>query len=92
MYIAIWLLAAALILLIWGQNTLALILFIALIIFIATVVIFGRFFDHIYWENEQIVDSHDIDSKVKIKENRISKFLYEQYLKGVYWNDKRKIK
>lgn len=92
MYIAIWLLAAALILLIWGQNTLALILFIALIIFISTVVIFGRFFDHIYWENEQRVDSHDIDSKVKIKENRISKFLYEQYLKGVYWNDKRKIK
>ena len=92
MYIAIWLLAAALILLIWGQNTFALILFIALIIFIATVVIFGRFFDHIYWENEQGVESHDIDSKVKIKENRISKFLYEQYLKGVYWNDKRKIK
>jgi fatty acid desaturase len=92
MYIAIWLLAAALILLIWGQNTLALILFIALIIFISTVVIFGRFFDYIYWENEQRVDSHDIDSKVKIKENRISKFLYEQYLKGVYWNDKRKIK
>ena len=92
MYIAIWLLAAALILLIWGQNTLALLLFIALIIFIATVVIFGRFFDHIYWENEQRVDSHDIDSKVKIKENRISKFLYEQYLKGVYWNDKIKIK
>lgn len=92
MYIAIWLLAAALILLIWGQNTLALILFIALIIFIATVVIFGRFFDHIYWENEQRVHSHDIDSKVKIKENQISKFLYEQYLKGVYWNDKRKIK
>ena len=92
MYIAIWLLAAALILLIWGQNTLALILFIALIIFTATVVIFGRFFGHIYWENEQRVDSHDIDSKVKIKENRISKFLYEQYLKGVYWNDKRKIK
>jgi len=92
MYIAIWLLAAALILLIWGQNTLALILFIALIIFIATVVIFGRFFDHIYWENEQRVDSYDIDSKFKIKENRISKFLYEQYLKGVYWNDKRKIK
>ena len=92
MYIAIWLLAAALTLLIWGQNTLALILFIALIILIATVVIFGRFFDHIYWENEQRVDSHDIDSKVKSKENRISKFLYEQYLKGVYWNDKRKIK
>ena len=92
MYIAIWLLAAALILLIRGQNTFALILFIAFIIFIATVVIFGRFFDHIYWENEQRVDSHDIDSKVKIKENRISKFLYEQYLKGVYWNDKRKIK
>ena len=62
--------------------------FISAALFFLIVFVFGRFFDHLYWENKS--NSMNNESGLDHTDNKLSQFLYEQYLKGVYWNDKRK--
>ena len=57
-------------------------------LFFLIVFVFGRFFDHLYWENKNNTINNESD--LNHTDNKLSQFLYEQYLKGVYWNDKRK--
>ena len=71
-----------------GQFTLALIFFISAVLFFLIVFVFGRFFDHLYWESKNNTINNESD--LNHTDNKLSQFLYEQYLKGVYWNDKRK--
>ena len=88
MYISILLVVLSAALVFLEQFTLALIFFISAILFFLIVFVFGRFFDHLYWENKS--NSTNNDSGLDHTDNRLSQFLYKQYLKGVYWNDKRK--
>ena len=88
MNITFFLVLVSAVLLFLGQFTLALIFFISAVLFFLIVFVFGRFFDHLYWENKS--NSMNNESDLDHTENKLSKFLYEQYLKGVYWNDKRK--
>mgnify|MGYP001164027228 FL=1 len=88
MYISIFLVLLSAALVFLEQFTLALIFFISAILFFLIVFVFGRFFDHLYWENKS--NSTNNDSGLDHTDNRLSQFLYKQYLKGVYWNDKRK--
>ena len=88
MNITFFLVLVSAVLLFLGQFTLALIFFISAALFFLIVFVFGRFFDHLYWENKS--NSMNNESDLDHTENKLSKFLYEQYLKGVYWNDKRK--
>ncbi len=88
MYISILLVLLSAALVFLEQFTLALIFFISAILFFLIVFVFGRFFDHLYWENKS--NSTNNDSGSDHTDNRLSQFLYKQYLKGVYWNDKRK--
>ena len=88
MNISILLVLISAALLFLGQFTLALIFFISAILFFLIVFVFGRFFDHLYWENKNKTISNE--SHLNHTDNKLSQFLYEQYLKGVYWNDKRK--
>ena len=88
MYISIFLVLLSAALAFLEQFTLALIFFISAILFFLIVFVFGRFFDHLYWENRSNLTNHD--SGLDHTSNKLSQFLYKQYLKGVYWNDKRK--
>ena len=88
MNITFFLVLVSAVLLFLGQFTLALIFFISAVLFFLIVFVFGRFFDNLYWENKS--NSMNNESDLDHTENKLSKFLYEQYLKGVYWNDKRK--
>ena len=88
MYISILLVLLSAALVFLEQFTLALIFFISAILFFLIVFVFGRFFDHLYWENK--TNSMNNESGLDHTDNKLSQFLYEQYLKGVYWNDKRK--
>ena len=88
MNITILLVFISAVLLFLGQFTLALIFFISAVLFFLIVFVFGRFFDHLYWENKN--NSINNKSGLDHTDNKLSQFLYEQYLKGVYWNDKRK--
>ena len=88
MYISILLVLLSAALVFLEQFTLALIFFISAILFFLIVFVFGRFFDHLYWENKDNSTNHD--SGLDHTDNKLSQFLYKQYLKGVYWNDKRK--
>ena len=88
MYISILLVLLSAALVFLEQFTLALIFFISAILFFLIVFVFGRFFDHLYWENKS--NSTNQDSGLDHTDNKLSQFLYKQYLKGVYWNDKRK--
>ena len=88
MYISIFLVLLSAALVFLEQFTLALIFFISAILFFLIVFVFGRFFDHLYWENKGNSTNHD--SGLYHTDNKLSQFLYKQYLKGVYWNDKRK--
>ena len=88
MNISILLVLISAALLFLGQFTLALIFFISAVLFFLIVFVFGRFFDHLYWENKNNTINHESD--LDHTDNKLSQFLYEQYLKGVYWNDKRK--
>ena len=88
MYISIFLVLLSAALVFLEQFTLALIFFISAILFFLIVFVFGRFFDHLYWENKS--NSMNNESGLDHTDNKLSQFLYEQYLKGVYWNDKRK--
>ena len=88
MYISIFLVLLSAALVFLEQFTLALIFFISAILFFLIVFVFGRFFDHLYWENKG--NSTNYDSGLDHTDNKLSQFLYKQYLKGVYWNDKRK--
>mgnify|MGYP005645728691 CR=1 FL=1 len=88
MNISILLVLISVVLLFMGQFILALIFVISAVLFFLIVFVFGRFFDHLYWENKNnsINDQGNLDHT----DNKLSQFLYEQYLKGVYWNDRRK--
>ena len=88
MYISILLVLLSAALVFLEQFTLALIFFISAILFFLIVFVFGRFFDHLYWENRSNLTNHD--NGLDHTSNKLSQFLYKQYLKGVYWNDKRK--
>tara|TARA_B100000424_G_scaffold77614_1_gene57834 strand:+ start:54 stop:326 length:273 start_codon:yes stop_codon:yes gene_type:complete len=88
MNITILLVFISAVLLFLGQFTLALIFFISAVLFFLIVFVFGRFFDHLYWENKS--NSMNNESGLDHTDNKLSQFLYEQYLRGVYWNDKRK--
>ena len=88
MYISIFLVLLSAALVFFEQFTLALIFFISAVLFFLIVFVFGRFFDHLYWENKS--NSMNNESGLDHTDNKLSQFLYEQYLRGVYWNDKRK--
>ena len=88
MNISILLVLISAVFLFLGQFTLALIFFISAVLFFLIVFVFGRFFDHLYWENKNNTINNESD--LNHTDNKLSQFLYEQYLKGVYWNDKRK--
>mgnify|MGYP001213626436 FL=1 len=88
MNISILLVLISAVLLFMGQFILALIFFISAVLFFLIVFVFGRFFDHLYWENKN--NSINDQGNLNHTDNKLSQFLYEQYLKGVYWNDRRK--
>ena len=88
MNISILLVLISVVLLFMGQFILALIFVISAVLFFLIVFFFVRFFDLFYWENKNNTINNESD--LNHTDNKLSQFLYEQYLKGVYWNDKRK--
>ena len=88
MNISILLVLISVVLLFMGQFILALIFVISAVLFFLIVFVFGRFYDHLYWENKN--NSINDQGNFNHTDNKLSQFLYEQYLKGVYWNDRRK--